>query len=90
MVVRRLTRWGIYSCHWIYRTAYISLDIPDNSAKLSRDKMYESKDLYIGTLFISEFLLSLPYKIFASDISGDNCNYRNRIIVPPTCYLGSL
>jgi hypothetical protein len=35
--------------------------------------LYESKDLYIGNLFISEFLLSLPYKFFASEISSDNC-----------------
>jgi hypothetical protein len=38
-----------------------------------RDKLYESKDKYIGFLYISEFFLCRPYKIFHSDISRVYC-----------------
>jgi hypothetical protein len=54
---------------WLYRTTYISLLIPENSAKLSRD-------YYTGTLFITDFFLSRPYKFFVSGISRFNCIVR--------------
>jgi hypothetical protein len=60
---------------WLYRTTYISLLIPENSAKLSRDNLYESRDYYTGTLFITDFFLSRPYKFFVSGISRFNCNH---------------
>jgi hypothetical protein len=69
---------------WLYRTTYISLLIPENSAKLSRDNLYESRDYYTGTLFITDFFLSRPYKFFVSGISRFNCKVRcGKVPAPP-------
>ena len=58
---------------WLYRNTYISLLIPEDSAKPSRDNLYESKDSYTGTLFIPEIFLSRPYKFFMSGTNRDYC-----------------
>jgi hypothetical protein len=54
----------------LYWNTYISFVIPDNSAKLSWNNLYESRDLSTGMLFIPDFFLSCPYKIFASSITS--------------------
>ena len=59
---------------WLYRNTYISLLIPEGSAKLNKDNLYESRDSYTGTLFIPEFFLSRPYKFFLSGINREYCS----------------
>jgi len=59
---------------WLYRNTYISLFIPEDSPKLNRNNLYESRDSYTGALFIiPEFFLSHPYKFFLSGINREYC-----------------